>query len=936
MPRAAALLLATAALLYSAYAQTPVIGGSCKVGTADVQIGGKQTQFFLKCEPTAESSNGEGVWVVKSRSAASPTVSTTAAPTENTQPQQRPPMFKYNPNICEQDNNAREGDSCSVSATCLQANIENPTTFLQCEQASTRWIKKSCQDTFIFNFEQQACIVPKRSPSSLSRQTVSGLVCTYSSCSNSNPCSSGTCNNGYCCSSSGNSGSQIIAFEHNRVKRVRRRALKRETMVLKAAADWPIGPPGRGFPMEISKLDSVLIKARGDGNVCAGGFESPIACGTVGLEPCPVGLHCDELLHVCCPLLLPLVDSRNPSRILDIYRPETGFRIEPESGPIRMHSLSRKPANFAQPSSSSCNGCQQAPQIITIPSCPGGSSSYGSCASTGFCATGYQCIQGSCCPSYSQPSVTVYTCPGGGSAVGNCVSGGCATGYTCSSSNQCCPTTNPFVCSDGTQAAGGCVNGLCGTGYTCTNGLCCASTSSSPKCLDGSPAVGACIPSCTGNGCGGTTLTYYCGSGYTCTTGNICCPTTSCPDGGEPIGPTVNGLCPTGYSAQGNQCCSIVATCLTGETNIGLPVNGLCPTGSTLRGTVCCLTSTTVSFAQACPVSVQLGPCLSTNSAFDTCGGQLGYACRADADGVTTSIPLVCCPLVDYLDPTLIIGPAIGNSCPIDYTPVFIPADGIIECVALSSIPGLCASTSQSGPCISGDCPSGYTCNIYADVCCTDTMSMSRLRNGVPTMPPRSIFANKPQPPPVATACPSGDEPVSACINGLCGAGLECYNKLCCPAGLNPSYGSGEENLSSLLAAAASSSSFDHRHKRLCPNGEEALSSCFSDGSCGDGLVCLGSVCCGTPSVSSIDRSSMHFNQARPSNSAIGAPCQASQQCAGFSEGLSKCERRVCRCTSIAYAKGIACVRKKMLMFNDEPVPVEAESNSIVAAAPPS
>lgn len=31
-------------------AQTPVIGGLCKLGSSDVQIGGKQTQFFLKCE----------------------------------------------------------------------------------------------------------------------------------------------------------------------------------------------------------------------------------------------------------------------------------------------------------------------------------------------------------------------------------------------------------------------------------------------------------------------------------------------------------------------------------------------------------------------------------------------------------------------------------------------------------------------------------------------------------------------------------------------------------------------------------------------------------------------------------------------------------------------------------------------------------------------
>lgn len=33
---------------------TPVIGGSCDLGSAEVQIGGKQTQFFLKCEPNQE------------------------------------------------------------------------------------------------------------------------------------------------------------------------------------------------------------------------------------------------------------------------------------------------------------------------------------------------------------------------------------------------------------------------------------------------------------------------------------------------------------------------------------------------------------------------------------------------------------------------------------------------------------------------------------------------------------------------------------------------------------------------------------------------------------------------------------------------------------------------------------------------------------------
>ena len=49
--------------------------------------------------------------------------------------------------------------------------------------------------------------------------------------------------------------------------------------------------------------------------MCAGGFRSPIACG-IGIEECPVGLHCDSLLGVCCPLLLPLTDKRNPSKMM--------------------------------------------------------------------------------------------------------------------------------------------------------------------------------------------------------------------------------------------------------------------------------------------------------------------------------------------------------------------------------------------------------------------------------------------------------------------------------------------------------------------------------------------------------------------------------------------------------------------------------------------
>nr|CDJ81615.1 Protein T10E10.4 [Haemonchus contortus] len=607
------LLITTLFLVNTCLCQTPVIGGTCRLGTADVQIGGKQTQFFLKCEATTDSAAGEGVWVVKSRAAAaastSSTVGTTtssftvnqAIPIENTQPQQHPKLMRKQgaPNICEQDLGARESDSCAVSATCLQAATDVPSSYLQCDQSSLRWVRKSCQDGFVFNFEQQTCIVPKRM-SSLSRQQANGLLCTFSSCSNTNPCSVGTCNNGYCCSSSA-----MPSFM----------------------------PP-------------------------------PIA-------------------------------------------------------------------------SSNCVGCVQAapPQLFALPAatCPGGGFPVGQC-SAGFCSPGFSCIQNVCCPQYAPPRIQmpVFACPSGSPAVGGCINGACATGYSCIQ-NQCCATPvtkNPFVCPNGNQAAGGCVNGQCGAGYTCQNGLCCLGGSSSAvRCLDGSEAVGACIPSCQGGNCGAVQISYYCGSGYTCTTGNICCPVTSCPQGGEPIGPPVNGLCPAGYNLQGSLCCSnVAATCPDGST--GTPaVNGICPTGTTLTGTVCCPSTASSVLVGNCEVaSMGIGPCTAAG-----CG--VGYACDNDATNPQ------CCPVVNYQDPQYQIGPAVSGMCPVGYVAVYPPssanADGTNDgvCVDLQTVPNLCAAAVQAGPCNNGACQTGYTCNTYADICCPTTTAFGRLNTALKKRP---------------------------------------------------------------------------------------------------------------------------------------------------------------------------------------------------------
>ncbi|EYC27876.1 hypothetical protein Y032_0008g229 [Ancylostoma ceylanicum] len=589
--------------------------------------------------------------------------------------------------------------------------------------------------------------------------------------------------------------------------------------------DWPVGPPGYGFPDHLADLDAVLVKAAGDG--------------------------------------------------------------------------------MPMPSTSNCVGCPPpaaAPPIIALPAnaCPGGGYPVGQCNS-GFCAPGYSCVQNVCCPSYSAPRIQFNVCPTGAPPVGGCINGGCAAGYSCIQ-NQCCispVTKNPFVCPNGNQAAGGCVNGQCGAGYTCQNGLCCLGTAGSAvRCLDGSEAIGACIPSCTGGACGNVQISYYCGTGYTCTTGNICCPISSCPNGGEPIGPPVNGLCPEGYNLQGNQCCSnVAAACPDGSAGTP-PVNGLCPTGTTLTGTVCCPSTTQAALVGNCEVaSMGIGPCTAAG-----CG--VGYACDNDATNPQ------CCPVVNYRDPQYQIGPAVSGMCPVGYVAVYPPssanADGTNDgvCVDLQTVPGLCAVAVQAGPCNAGTCQTGYTCNTYADICCPTTTAFSRIRPGQSNKRPtygRPLHSYMPTRPEV---CADGSVAAGACINSLCGVGHECQNGICCPP-----------------------ASKESKMRSMCPNGETAVSGCFPNGGCGSGFECVRhmNLCC-PPGGNEIVPSSPH-NTIRP----IGARCFMDAECVGHSEGLSLCHAGVCQCSPIAYTQGIACVRRKFhLKMNDSPIADDVkETNNV-------
>ncbi|EFO14901.1 hypothetical protein LOAG_13614 [Loa loa] len=57
-------------LFHIHYAQrlTPIIGDKCDINSPEVLIGGKETQFFLKCEQSLQSETDKGVWVVKKSS----------------------------------------------------------------------------------------------------------------------------------------------------------------------------------------------------------------------------------------------------------------------------------------------------------------------------------------------------------------------------------------------------------------------------------------------------------------------------------------------------------------------------------------------------------------------------------------------------------------------------------------------------------------------------------------------------------------------------------------------------------------------------------------------------------------------------------------------------------------------------------------------------
>uniref|UniRef100_A0A7E4W4L3 CC domain-containing protein n=1 Tax=Panagrellus redivivus TaxID=6233 RepID=A0A7E4W4L3_PANRE len=542
---------------YVAAQNTPVIGGACKQGTADVQIGGKQTQFFLKCEANDDSESGNGIWVVKSRAQA-------MAPSSNDAQQHPKKLRKMQmTNVCEQDSTAREGQSCTTSETCLQQNYEHAGSYLQCDSTQQRWVKRNCQQDFTFSFEHQSCIGHTKTIRHVARQASNGgVICTFTSCSNNNPCNIGTCNNGYCCSSApvapitvsgscpscnNNNGPRIISIPTT------------------ASNSCSVTCP-RGYASCCgSQSASCCLK-----KTCPSPVASTVTTTTTRracFTACPQGQSC--VSGVCCSQAVP----RCPGGGMPYGTCNNGFC---SAGYNCIQSTNMCCANIA------------IGRIVST--CPGGRLSTGSC-NNGRCGSGYSCQQNQCCP--TQTTV----CADGTQAAGSCVNGQCGTGFTCTNNLCCTSSSSTPRCLDGSSAVGACISGRCGSGYTCTTGnICCPSTTS--VCPVGQVSIGRCVNN-------------QCPTGYTCTgtyPNNYCCGTESTAvtcDVSESAGPCINGECGDGYSCDttNDLCCPLIT-----DVQIGPCIDGACPVGY-LCVTDICYERSDSDTSTVCDGSV--GPCIA-------------------------------------------------------------------------------------------------------------------------------------------------------------------------------------------------------------------------------------------------------------------------------------------------------------------------------------
>lgn len=87
------------------------------------------------------------------------------------------------------------------------------------------------------------------------------------------------------------------------------------------------------------------------------------------------------------------------------------------------------------------------------------------------------------------------------------------------------------------------------------------------------------------------------------------------------------------------------------------------------------------------------------------------------------------------------------------------------------------------GPCVNGMCGTGYVCNLANNLCCTPGMRYP-LECMCMRMQGAEAQVNQKMHQLCVSACANGLIPVGPCVNGQCGTGFTCNTatNMCCPS----------------------------------------------------------------------------------------------------------------------------------------------------------
>ncbi|KAI6227201.1 hypothetical protein M3Y95_00701700 [Aphelenchoides besseyi] len=599
-------------------------------------------------------------------------------------------------------------------------------------------------------------------------------------------------------------------------------------------------------------------------------------------NPCPPSYQCVPFLGACCPSPAPApttTQAPQPSSQIVILCPSTNTK------PVA--SCGNCPSNYA------CNlvvgGCCPTPAPVhtttMAPSpapkymilCPGTNSPpQGNCNP---CPPPMVCTPVGCCaPSVPAPTSAPAICPGTSvQPIANC--GNCPSNYICVPLyGACCPTPAPtttaapttapqstylLVCQSGTPATQSCTTTpSCPTGNVCyqENHLSCFNSGSCCPCqcppqsvpvsfcptVQMSPPAAA-VPSCVCiNGCCCQEQPQL----PTCSNGQIAI-----------VACTGSAQCGSGQECSNGGCCPILY-CPSGKQAVGhCAVTPSCGSGAICLDGLCC----------QLPICANSQPATSFCTTNSNCNS--GYECQNGACCSLPPIPIPLCPSgvisLAPCPPSCRSQCVSGSCCALPTCPTSDLRYLVVESICL--LLGNQMAISFCAPQI--QCPVGTECNTAI----SGAQALQRCGSAVGCLPGTSCVnglccASLPIPS-IPLVCPSGGNAIQECVRGTeCPEGYGCTPEGgCCQL----------VNVVDLICPTNSIPVCQCSPTNLCPSG----SSCFPSS-------VTPTCCASTPTV----------YMAVP-----GIPCEASQQCAGYSNGAS-CLQNMCVCLQGSYSNGPSCV----------------------------